>query len=454
MNKLYNFFLLNSFSKQIAENDLVSKQRFRLFKVATAISFFVYLAFMIQILVVAPGNSPILSIMIALFIAVFLNYFALAYHKKARITFIIMLMLWFSLIHIDGYYSGGIKNSANLYLADLILVTYMLLGIKGGVLVTALSILHLAYFYFISLYTNWISYLLVGDNPNLIYFYYFITTTASMLILTMQSGYIERSKNEIIETINSSKDDLALKNIELLTSEAALAQKNKELERMNKELEQFAFVASHDLQEPIRTSSSFAELLQRQYKGKLDEKADKYLSFIIYSADRMNTLIKALLDYSRIGYEEKAVAIDCNKVIKELIADLNKSITESGASIHVENLPVMNGYYIGIKQLFQNLISNAIKFRTANVLPQITINCKKEEQFWHFTVRDNGIGISKEYFDKIFLIFQRLHTRTEYEGSGIGLSHCKKIVELHNGKIWLESIPLTGSTFHFTIAIV
>jgi signal transduction histidine kinase len=454
MKDLYNIFLLNSFSKTIAENDLVSKQRFRLFKIVVAITFFVYLAFMSQILVVDPSNTPILYIMIGLFIAVFLNYFALAYHKKPGVTYTVLLLLWFSLIHIDTYYSGGIKNSANLYLADLILAAYMLLGIKGGIFATTLSILHLTYFYFVSIYTNWVSYSFMGNNSTLVYFYYFISTTASMLILTMQSGYIERSKNEVIETINSGKDDLAFKNSELQASEAALALKNKELERKNKELEQFAFVASHDLQEPIRTSSGFAELLQRQYKGKLDEKADKYLSFIIYSSERMNTLIKALLDYSRIGYEEKTVAIDCNKVIKELMADLTQSISESGASINVENLPSINGYHIGIKQLFQNLISNGIKFRTQHVAPQITISCKKEEQFWHFTVRDNGIGISKEYFDKIFLIFQRLHTRTEYEGSGIGLSHCKKIVELHNGKIWLESVPLKGSTFHFTIAIV
>jgi signal transduction histidine kinase len=454
MKKLYSIFLLNSFSKTIAENDLVSKQRFRLFKIVTAISFFVYLAFMVQIWVVDANNLLILSLMTGLFVVAFLNYFALAYHKKARFTFIIMLLLWFSLIHIDGYYSGGIKNSANLYLAALILAAYMLLGINGGIVMTALSILHLTYFYFASLYTNWISDTFMGNNLKLIYLYYYISTSVCMLILTMQSGYIEHNKNEVIESINSSKDDLAFKNIELQASEATLALKNKELERKNKELEQFAFVASHDLQEPIRTSSGFAELLQRQYKGKLDEKADKYLSFIIYSSERMNTLIKALLDYSRIGYEEKTVAIDCNKVIKELMADLTQSISESGASIRVENLPSINGYHIGIKQLFQNLISNGIKFRTQHVAPQITISCKKEEQFWHFTVSDNGIGISKEYFDKIFLIFQRLHTRTEYEGSGIGLSHCKKIVELHNGKIWLESVPLKGSTFHFTIAIV
>lgn len=261
-----------------------------------------------------------------------------------------------------------------------------------------------------------------------------------------------KNKNEVINAIKAGKTELELKNSELIDSEAKIVLKNKELERKNKELEQFAYVASHDLQEPIRTSSGFADLLQRQYKGRLDEKADKYLSYIIYSSERMNTLIKELLNYSRIGFEEKRVSINCNALMNEVIADLQKSITDTGAIIRFDNLPEINGYANAIKQLFQNLVSNALKFKREGILPEITIQGKPDGRRWSFSITDNGIGIAKEYFDRIFFIFQRLHNRSEYEGSGIGLSHCKKIIELHNGKIWVESTPGTGTTFHFTIA--
>jgi signal transduction histidine kinase/ligand-binding sensor domain-containing protein len=230
-----------------------------------------------------------------------------------------------------------------------------------------------------------------------------------------------------------------------------LVNANKELEMKNKDLEQFAYVASHDLQEPLRTTASFAELLEQQYKGKLDETADKYLMFIVQSSERMKVLIKDLLDYSRIGRKKEIQTIDCNLLLREVIADLGTAINETGAIIQFENLPVIQGYSTEIKQLFQNLILNAIKFTREDVEPRIRITFKKTEEHWQFAVEDNGIGIAEEHRERIFNIFQRLHTRNEYPGSGIGLSHCKKIAELHEGKIWVESEPGQGSTFFFTI---
>jgi PAS domain S-box-containing protein len=237
----------------------------------------------------------------------------------------------------------------------------------------------------------------------------------------------------------------------LLESESSLERKNKELERKNKELEQFAYVASHDLQEPLRTTTSFVELLQQQYKGKLDEKADKYLSFITQSTARMGVFIKDLLDYSRIGYKKEIQEVDCNKILQDVLEDLDAAIMETQASILAEPLPVMNGYPTEIKQLFQNLIANAIKFRKKDTVPEIKISVQNIKGYWEFAFKDNGIGIEKQHSERIFIIFQRLHTRNEYNGSGIGLSHCKKIVELHKGNIWLESGLGKGSTFYFTI---
>jgi two-component system, sensor histidine kinase len=238
----------------------------------------------------------------------------------------------------------------------------------------------------------------------------------------------------------------------LRSSENSLEMQNKELERKNKELEQFAYVASHDLQEPLRTTAGFVELLQQQYNGKLDEKADKYLSFIVQSSNRMRVLITDLLEYSRIGNKKKQHQVDCTAVLNEVLTDLGTGITETGAVIDAGPLPVITGYPTEIKLLFQNLIFNSIKFRQKDVVPYIRISAIRKDNAWVFSISDNGIGIAKEHDERIFIIFQRLHTRSEYSGSGIGLSHCKKIVELHKGKIWLDSELGKGSTFHFTLS--
>ena len=228
---------------------------------------------------------------------------------------------------------------------------------------------------------------------------------------------------------------------------------NSELKIKNKELEQFAYVASHDLQEPLRTTAGFVKLLQKQYHGKLDDKADKYLTYISEASDRMRVLIKDLLDFSRIGKKGALEKVDCNIVIQEVLTDIMAAIQESGANINYTQLPEINGYFTEIKLLFQNLLINAIKFRRQDVKPQIKIVAKKTTDCWEFSISDNGIGIEQQYSDRIFDIFQRLHTRSEYAGSGIGLSHCKKIVELHRGKIWVQSIPGEGSTFYFALPV-
>jgi PAS domain S-box-containing protein len=237
-----------------------------------------------------------------------------------------------------------------------------------------------------------------------------------------------------------------------ITLEKKVQQRTGELEIKNKELEQFAYVASHDLQEPLRTTSSFVELLRKQYHGKLDENADRYIDYVIQASDRMKTLIKDLLDYSRIGREKQFEPVDCNTALDEVLADLAKVIKENKAEITAGNLPVVNAFPTELKLLFQNLISNSIKFQQPGIAPHIEISTLKENGQWHFKFRDNGIGIDKQYQQRIFIIFQRLHNRSVYEGSGIGLAHCKKIVELHGGTIWVQSEAGKGSTFHFTLA--
>ncbi len=228
---------------------------------------------------------------------------------------------------------------------------------------------------------------------------------------------------------------------------------NETLLVKNKELEQFAFVASHDLQEPLRTTTGFVHLLQQQYQGRLDERADKYLAFILSASTRMKTLICDLLDFSKIGNKAALELVDCNAVVQNVLMDIQVAITESAAEIKVDELPLLPGYPTEIKLLFQNLLLNAIKFRKKTVAPVITISARHIDGYWEFAVSDNGIGIAPQYNEKIFDIFQRLHTRNEYDGSGIGLSHCKKIVSLHHGKIHVTSTLGVGSTFYFTLFI-
>ena len=233
-------------------------------------------------------------------------------------------------------------------------------------------------------------------------------------------------------------------------AEFELKKISEDLMRSNKELEQFAYIASHDLQEPLRTISNYIGLLDEKYKEKSDEETNEFSGYIVEASTRMKTLISDLLEYSRVGTNSAISEIDCNKLLQEVLKDLNLDIQESGAKINSEKLPVINGY-VYLKSLFQNLLSNAIKFRKNDIHPIINITVQDKNTEWLFGIKDNGIGIEKNYYDRIFVIFQRLHTRVEYPGTGMGLAYCKKIVELHKGKIWVESEFGKGSTFYFTI---
>ena len=223
------------------------------------------------------------------------------------------------------------------------------------------------------------------------------------------------------------------------------------LKKHNKELEQFAYIASHDLQEPLRTVSNYMQIFEEDYLKLLDDNALKYLHAVKSATRRMSALIKSLLGFSRLGHSTKLAKVDCKKLINEVIADLESMIHTSNAIIKVTEMPQLNIYETEIRQVFQNLITNAIKFQKKGAQPEIQIRAEKTGEKWKFSVSDNGIGIDPIYFERVFDVFQRLHTDEVYEGNGIGLSNCKKIVQLHDGEIWVESIPGQGSTFYFTI---
>ncbi|MDQ2100762.1 MAG: PAS domain S-box protein [Tychonema bourrellyi B0820] len=236
-------------------------------------------------------------------------------------------------------------------------------------------------------------------------------------------------------------------------SEQQMLQLTTDLKRSNQELEQFAYVASHDLQEPLRAVTSYTQLLAQRYQGNLDTKADKYINYVVDGASRMQQLINDLLAYSRLGTRAQEFDIaDCNAAVAQSLCNLQIAIAEKNAIITYESLPTVMADEFQLVQLFQNLIGNAIKF--CQDVPIIHISAIIQDNEWLFSVRDNGIGIDSEYADRIFVIFGRLHSRREYLGTGIGLAMCKRIVERHSGRIWVESQSGEGATFYFTIPIV
>jgi signal transduction histidine kinase len=234
-----------------------------------------------------------------------------------------------------------------------------------------------------------------------------------------------------------------------------LGKRAAELSASNAELERFAYIASHDLQEPLRMVSSFLQLLQKRYGGQLDERADQYIHYAVDGAERMKGLIRDLLEYSRLGTGKEGFDwVDCGDVMAEVGEVFRERVVAVRAMLEIGPLPRVWGDRVQLVQLFQNLVSNALKY-ASDEPPVIRIAAEERPAFWEFSVTDNGIGIDPQFFDKIFIIFQRLHNRNEYSGTGIGLAICKKIVERHGGRIWVESDGGRkrdgGSTFHFTI---
>ena len=236
-------------------------------------------------------------------------------------------------------------------------------------------------------------------------------------------------------------------------AEEDLAKKVDELARSNADLEQFAYVASHDLQEPLRMVTAYTQLLAERYRGKLDADADKFIGYASEGAMRMQVLIQDLLAFSRVGRAESSHAnIDCNAVMEEVLQTLSTAIRESGAAISYSQLPQIQGDRTQLGQVFQNLIGNAIKFRGKEP-PKISVQAENKDEQWWFDVGDNGIGIAPENAEKVFEVFHRLNARTEYPGNGIGLAICKKIIERYGGRIWVESQSGLGSSFKFTLPV-
>lgn len=253
-------------------------------------------------------------------------------------------------------------------------------------------------------------------------------------------------KGEIIGVLGTYTDITHRKK-----NEDIIKKHSRDLEIKNKELEQFAHITSHDLQEPLRSLSSFVELLSTEYHSQLDETGKTYLNYINDSASRMRNLITCLLEYSLLSREIENETVDCNTLVQEIMQDLSYMVNNTQTKIHIDPLPVIFSKPTQLRIVFQNIIQNAMKFKKRNTAPEISISVINTGEYWKFKISDNGIGFNQSYSEKIFSLFQRLHNKNDYEGSGIGLAYCKKIIDLLGGEIWVESKETIGSTFYFTL---
>ncbi|HEU5317432.1 MAG TPA: ATP-binding protein [Chloroflexota bacterium] len=258
-----------------------------------------------------------------------------------------------------------------------------------------------------------------------------------------------------LERTRAETEQLRGRLSESATAEQRLGQQAIELNRSNRDLEEFAYVASHDLQEPLRMVVSYLQLIERRYKGKLDSDADEFIAFAVDGAKRMQALINDLLAYSRVGHAAQNVTrVDTNAVVDQAIASLERAAQDAGAAVTRDDLPTVWGDASQLAHVFQNLIANAIKFRgEAPPTVHVSARAADDPSIVQLTVADNGIGLDPQYQDRIFKLFQRLHNRSAYTGTGIGLAVCKKIVEGHGGRIWVQSSPGQGATFCFTLPL-
>ncbi len=261
-----------------------------------------------------------------------------------------------------------------------------------------------------------------------------------------------RQSQQLLSNLNQELEQrVTERTAELVQAKKQVEQINQELLHSNQELEQFAYIVSHDLQTPLRSLSMFTQLLIQEYKGHLDAQADEYINYIADGATRMQTLIQDLLAYSRAGKNEQTwISVNLEETLQQVIVDLQANITENKAEIIVKSLPTVIANPVEMSQLLQNLITNGIKFR-GKANPRIEIDTTSQAKQWLISIKDNGIGIEQQYSHRIFQIFQRLHPQAKYPGTGIGLTICQKIIERYGGKIWVESSVDKGSTFYFTL---
>jgi signal transduction histidine kinase len=381
--------------------------------------------------------------------------------RYKRYTFNIYLGVFSAaMLFVYAFLTGGVNGTGFVWYYTFPLIASFLLGSKKGAVATVL------------ISSPVVALFLMKTPPSIFARYssdFKLRFLFSFLVVSVFSYLFEYAREKNREKLRRAQNGLE-KQVEERTlalreavqslqneiserrrAEEALEKKTEELARSNRDLEQFAYVASHDLQEPLRMVTSYVQLLARRYKGKLDSEADEFIVFAMDGALRMWRLINDLLAYSRVRTESSELeSTDCEAVLRQSLDNLKAAMEENGAIVTHDALPTVTANNPQLLQLFQNLIGNAIKFRGSEP-PHVHVSASRNGNGWTFSVRDNGIGIAPEYAKRIFILFQRLHSREKYAGTGIGLAICQKIVERHGGYIWVESELGRGATFYFTL---
>jgi signal transduction histidine kinase len=430
----------DAFKKEIDRKyrDLVERLILVRFQVTFSIGFFLYLGFNVFDRILYPAHGPYFLKIRIISSCVTLIIFSLSFFKTFKAYAPWFIEISYSILIISVVYMVYLTDGSSSTYYQGINLCYFAIGFVNAFYFARnlLNILFLIILYNLAMFASHSPF----NSLNFYFANYFMMTTAIIVGLTSKF-YSDQHYMTFVQ-----QEQLRI-NVE------DLKQAQDELARSNRELEQFAYIASHDLQEPLRMVASFCQKLENRYKDKLDESANEYIHFAVDGAKRMQLLVDALLSYARAGKKDVPVQeVDLNKVLQTILHDLDAVIKDNGAVIQVGQLPVIMANQIQMSQLFQNFLTNALKFKGERK-PVVEVSARKEQGEWEFTVSDNGIGIAEKHFAKIFVIFNRIHQRGNYPGTGIGLALCKKIIENYNGKIQVTSQLGEGTAFYFTLNV-
>jgi len=440
MNRFLQRMLRSDLYSSIPTDELIVRQQFNLYRIFVFSSALAGVTSAAQVLVNF-GTDSLLSVFLFVLSFIIVSLFYLVKRKEQlRNAYLTSLFAGFFVIHVQAYTAGGVLNTGTVYLCAVIMTAYVLLGPRIGRWFTVLAMANVAYFYFVSEYSNWTDYSLFRMDPSLIRQDALVTFILGLFLVAFQSNYLNSTKNVIIQRITEQKDELERKNFQL-------RHYTEDLERKNSELDKFASIVSHDLKAPLRAIGNLTGWIEEDAGDAMSPEVMANFELIKQRVARMESLINAILDYSRA---DRSDSREDQVDIGQLVAETLDLIGQPGhVTLHLpEKLPVIRADRTRCNQVFLNLMVNAIRYCDKPSV-EITITGKRESEGWVFSVKDNGPGIDSRFHERIFAIFQTLHRRDDIESTGVGLAIVKKIVEDEGGKIWVESESGKGADFKF-----
>jgi len=449
MKGVFNLLFRKHLYLLIPENEPVSRQRFALFRIFSILGACICAGVATKMVLTIYNAGPLPLFIYALGVIMLLNYFLVKTVESLKRSYLIMLTAAVMLLHIVSYSCGGIRTAGTMYFGVIILYAYMLLGRNAGKWFTIFVMAHVVYLFVISSFTDWTSFSLFKDDILLINEDFLVNALLSFILIAVQGNYLQSNKNEVIQELEKQKKQLQEKNEDLENKNNLLNSYATDLEKTNSELRKFASVASHDLKAPLRAIGSLAGFIEDEEEGRLKPKSVEFFDLLKGRVSRMDRLLNALLEYSAVIESSKPEEnVDVEKVINNVA---EKFAVHESVQIGISGkFPVLTISESLVEKVFINLMDNAIRFNPkAN--KEVSISGVKEGNHFWFTVKDNGPGIDPVFHEKIFVIFQTLNPRDEFETMGIGLPVVKKIVEHWNGKIEICSDVNHGSVFKFCI---